>query len=179
MTASGIYDPMSGEVPDKGVAAGIAISALTFVVLLHMFSRRGGILVNNAFAIAKVLLLVAIIALGIAKAAGAFPGSGKAPLENFTKGVFVTNRKDPTSWSNSLMFCMYTFSGFEQPFYVCCHLTECLYLLTSFTGSRRVKEPAQEFPKVHRPSDVHCDCFVHARQHCLCKSGAMRCLFLC
>lgn len=122
MTASGIYDPMSGEVPDKGVAAGIAIAAL-FVVLLHMFSRRGGILVNNAFAITKVLLLVAIIALGIAKGAGAFPGRGKAPLENFTQGVFVTNRRDPTSWSNALMFCMYSYSGFEQPFYVCwlCH----------------------------------------------------------
>lgn len=120
MVASGIYDPMSGNVPDKGTAAGIAIGALTFVVLLHMFSRRGGILVNNAFAVTKVMLLVAIIALGIAKAAGAFSGPGKAPLENFTKDVFVTNRRDGSSWSNSLMLCMYSFSGFEQPFYVCC-----------------------------------------------------------
>lgn len=119
MTASGIYDPMSGDAPDRGTAAGIAIAALTFVVLLHMFSRRGGILVNNAFAIAKVMLLVAIIALGIAKGAGAFSGPGKAPLENFTQDVFVTNRKDPPSWSNSLMLCMYSYSGYEQPFYVC------------------------------------------------------------
>jgi len=83
-----------------------------------MFSRRGGILINNAFAIVKVMLLLVIVGLGIAKAAGAFPGPEKAPLNNFTKDVFVTNRTDPTSWSNSLILCMYTYSGFEQPFYV-------------------------------------------------------------
>lgn len=142
MTASGIYDPMSGDAPDKGSAAGIAIGALTFVVLLHMFSRRGGILVNNAFAIAKVMLLVAIIALGIAKGAGAFSGPGKAPLENFTSEVFVTNRKDATSWSNSLMLCMYTFSGYEQPFYVCCPRDRKLEVLTVILGSCRVEESA-------------------------------------
>lgn len=121
MTASGIYDPMSDAVPDKGTAAGIAIGALTFVILLHLFSRRGGIIVNNAFAVTKVALLITIIALGIAKGAGAFSGQGKAPLENFTADVFVTNRKDATSWSNSLMLCMYSYSGFEQPFYVSIH----------------------------------------------------------
>lgn len=119
MTAAGIYDPTSGEVPSRGTAAGIAIGALSAVVLLHMFSRRGGIVLNNAFAIIKVSLLLTIIGLGIAKAAGAFPTPDGPPLDNFTRGVFTTNRTDPTSWSNSLLLCMYSFSGFEQPFYVC------------------------------------------------------------
>lgn len=118
LVASGAYEPANGDGPDKGKVAGIAIGALTFVVVVHMFSRRGGILINNAFAVVKVMLLLSIVGLGIAKAAGAFPAKEKAPLENFTKDVFVTNRTDPTSWSNSLILCMYTYSGFEQPFYV-------------------------------------------------------------
>ncbi|KAK5232664.1 hypothetical protein LTR47_006228 [Exophiala xenobiotica] len=118
LVASGAYEPANGDGPDKGSVAGIAISALTFVVVVHMFSRRGGILINNAFAIVKVMLLLSIVGLGIAKAAGAFPATEKAPLDNFTEDVFVTNRRDPTSWSNSLILCMYAYSGFEQPFYV-------------------------------------------------------------
>ena len=121
MTASGIYtyDPDRPQVvPDQGIAVGIAIGTLTFVVLLHMFSRRGGILVNNAFAVVKVALLLAIICLGIAKAAGRFGGPGDVIRNNFTHGVFKTQRSDAASWSNSLMFCMYSFSGYEQPFYI-------------------------------------------------------------
>lgn len=123
MIASGIYDPTSGEIPNRGTAIGIAIATLTFVVLLHTFSRRGGIMVNNLFAIVKVALLLAIICLGIAKAAGRFPNregktNSQVISDNFTKNVFTTDRNDAASWSNSLMFCMYTFSGFEQPFYI-------------------------------------------------------------
>ena len=121
MAASGIYTYDSDHpeiVPDQGIAIGIAIGTLSFVVLLHMFSRRGGILVNNAFAVVKVALLLAIICLGVARAAGRFGGPGDVIRNNFTKGVFDTERSDAASWSNSLMFCMYSFSGYEQPFYI-------------------------------------------------------------
>lgn len=118
MTASGHYDPSSGEVPNKGHAIAIAIGVLTLVIVLHVFSRRGGIILNNVFAVVKVSLLLAIICLGIAKGAGAFGGPDKNQLENFTKDVWFTQRTDVASWSNSLLFCMYSFSGFEQPFYI-------------------------------------------------------------
>lgn len=137
MTATGLHDPTSGQIPDRGTAVGIAIATLTFVVLLHTFSRRGGILVNNAFAVIKVALLLAIISLGIAKAAGRFPNSpdqqstSQIISKNFTQDVFTTKRGDAASWSNSLMLCMYSFSGFEQPFYI---LAE-------------TKRPRRHFPK--------------------------------
>jgi amino acid transporter len=118
MAASGHYDPRSGEVPSRSVAIGIAIGVLTLVIAVHIFSRRGGIILNNVFAIVKVLLLLVIIFLGIAKGAGAFGGPDKGQLRNFTDGVWTTQRSDLASWSNSLLFCMYAFSGFEQPFYV-------------------------------------------------------------
>ena len=118
MAASGHYDPRSGSPPGRGAVLGIAIAVLTLVILVHLFSRRGGILLNNAFAILKVAILTVIIVLGIAKGAGVFGGPDKNQLENFTKDVWVTQRRDPASWSNSLLFCMYSFSGYEQPFYV-------------------------------------------------------------
>ena len=118
MIASNIYDPTSLQTPSHGTAVGIAIGALTFVILLHIFSRRGGILINNAFAVVKVALLVTIICLGIAKAGGALGGFENISQQNFTERVFTTQQRNPASWAGSLIQCMYTFSGYEQPFYV-------------------------------------------------------------
>lgn len=118
LTASGYYNKESGEVPGRGIVIGIAIAALTAVVLLHSFSRNIGIVINNCFAILKVALLLAIICLGIAKAAGRFGGPEGVVKNNFTRDVWSDPRSDVSSWSNSLTLCMYAFSGYEQPFYV-------------------------------------------------------------
>lgn len=90
MTASGHYDRDSGDLPPRGIVIGIAISALSLVVLLHAFSRNIGIFINNGFAIIKVALLLTIICLGIAKAAGKFGGPGDVVRNNFTKDVWQT-----------------------------------------------------------------------------------------
>jgi hypothetical protein len=37
----------------RGPVLGIAVGVLSVIVMLHTLSRRGGILVNNAFAIRK------------------------------------------------------------------------------------------------------------------------------
>jgi amino acid transporter len=118
MVAAGIYNPTDITPPPRGIAVGIAIGTLTFVVLLHMFSRRGGILLNNIFAIVKVALLLTIIILGVVKGAGGFGGSEGVARRNFTQDVWKTSRSDAASWSNSLLLCMYSFSGYEQPFYI-------------------------------------------------------------
>ncbi|KAK4506042.1 hypothetical protein PRZ48_004007 [Zasmidium cellare] len=118
LTASGRYDKESGEVPERSIVIGIAIAALTAVILLHSFSRNMGIFINNGFAILKVALLLTIVALGIAKAAGRFGGPQGVVRSNFIRDVWQTQRSDAASWSNSLLLCMYAFSGYEQPFYV-------------------------------------------------------------
>lgn len=131
LSAAGHYDKASEEVPDRGVVIAVAIALLTFVVMLHAFSRNMGIWINNIFATAKVALLLTIVCLGIAKAAGRFGGPGDVIRNNFTKDVWTTQRTDVSSWSNALMICMYAFSGYEQPFYV---LAE-------------VRSPRKHFPK--------------------------------
>lgn len=92
----------------SGVAIGIAFGALTFVIMIimHVFTRRGGILTNDPFAIVKVALLLSIICLGISKAADRFGGSELVIQNNFIKDVFNTRRPDVGSWSNSLTSCM-------------------------------------------------------------------------
>jgi amino acid transporter len=55
---------------------GIAIAATTFSCLLHAFWRRGGIYVNNIFAIVKVALLLTIIILGFCALDGRFENEG-------------------------------------------------------------------------------------------------------
>jgi amino acid transporter len=84
---------------------GIAVGVLTLIIVLHTFSRRGGLMVNNAFAVAKVCLLLVIFFLGVAKASGRLGGSGNVVRNNFSRDVFVTNRTDISSWSNSLLLC--------------------------------------------------------------------------
>ena len=118
MKASGLHEPGSDETPSRGTAIGIAIATLTLVVISHSISRRGGIVINNAFAAVKIALLLAIICLGIAKAAGAFGGPGDVLRNNFSVEAFTTKRNDVVSWSDSLTLAMYAFSGYEQPFYV-------------------------------------------------------------
>jgi amino acid transporter len=131
LTACGSYDPASGEVPPRGEVIGVAIGALSLVIVSHSMSRKGGIIINNVFAGIKVAVLVVIIILGAAKAGGRLGGVGDVPRNNFTRDVFAPHRSDLGSWSNSIMLCLFSLDGFEQPFYV---ITE-------------VRSPRRYFPK--------------------------------
>jgi amino acid transporter len=137
LEAANLYNPNASTIngavaePSHGAVIGLAIAALTIAILLHICSRRGGIFVNNFFAVTKVLILLVLICLGLAKAGGAFPSGIKDPHNFDTSTAFSTKRHDVASYSDSLIYIVYTYSGFEQPFYV---LSE-------------VKKPRKIFPK--------------------------------
>jgi amino acid transporter len=98
---------------------GIALAGLTLVCLVHVFSRRGGILISNIFAMLKVLILLAIIVIGFAVASGARFGPGTSQTANLNlKNAFATPQKDVSSYTYSFFYVLYSYSGFEQPFYV-------------------------------------------------------------
>jgi amino acid transporter len=70
--------------PPDGAVVGIAIAALTLSVLMHVFSRRGGIILNNIFAVVKVCFILTIIVLGFinlgyARAGNESPGGWHSP----------------------------------------------------------------------------------------------------
>ncbi len=109
---------------------GLAVAALTVACLLHAFWRNGGIIVNNVLASLKALILMAVIAIGFAASAGAKFGNGPVHGETVdpSTGRVTSNfdvhssfdhpRRDVASYADALLFIVYTFSGYEQPFYV-------------------------------------------------------------
>ena len=143
--AFGIYimiaagrDPLNSSANhyQKGPVIGLAITVLTVCALLHLFSRRGGIWINNGFAVIKIGILVVIAILGFVHASGKLTSNGindplsQAPLNitsvminnamdnNFGPLSFHTTHHDVGSVVSSFIFAIYPFSGFEQPFYV-------------------------------------------------------------
>ncbi|MCJ1313553.1 hypothetical protein MMC25_007232 [Agyrium rufum] len=105
--------------PSRGASIGLSIGALTAACLLHVCSRRGGIFLNNVFAMLKVGILLTIIIIGFAVAGGAKFGGVSSQSENFAiSKSFAHPRKDVVSYTDSMLYVVYTYSGFEQPFYI-------------------------------------------------------------
>jgi amino acid transporter len=150
--AFGIYimiavgkDPINSSTNnyEKGPVIGLAITVLTVCCLFHVFSRRGGILINNAFAVAKIGILLVITVLGFVHAGRKYLRSSdinepppvpqnkasiiatnitsvminNATKINFDEASFKTTG-DIGSFIECFLFTIYPFSGFEQPFYV-------------------------------------------------------------
>jgi len=119
MLAAGYSNAAGQLTASNGSVVGIAIGALTLVMLIHMSSRRGGLILNDAFAIFKVLLLVAIIIIGFVFRAGGLPHTDRLGGQNFDPKTSFTDRTNAiSSYTQSLLLVMYSFSGYEQPFYV-------------------------------------------------------------
>ena len=113
----------SGKNDDKGPTIAIALAALTVIPLLHAFSRRGGLLVNNIFAVLKIGMLLSIVILGFIVRAGknlqedqSHPrpkGSSFHPDDTFGQAF-----GNIANYTYTFLLVMFTYSGFEQPFYV-------------------------------------------------------------
>lgn len=64
LAVRGSYPVLNGPGPADAGVIGIAICAITLSVLMNMFSRRGGISINNIFAVLKVCLLFVVVIIG-------------------------------------------------------------------------------------------------------------------
>ena len=125
---------------DKGMVVGLAIMVLTVCASLHMFTRRGGILLNNTVAVGKILTLLIIAIMGFVHAGGKRLqahgiNESFAPKDHTIKNItdleingaaksnfdihssFTTERDDVGSYVESFLFALFSFTGFEQPFY--------------------------------------------------------------
>ena len=113
----------AGAADSPDAVRGIAVAALTGACLIHGLWRNGGIVLNNVLALIKVLTLLAVIVIGFAVAGGANLGNGpvgKAAIQaNFdTHQSFVRPSGDFGSYARSIVYVVYSYSGFKQPFYV-------------------------------------------------------------
>lgn len=122
--AFGKYFMQAIGAPDHPRAVqALAVAVLTVACLIHAIWRKGGIVLNNALAFIKLLLLVAVIVIGFSVAGGADFGNGSigkdAITENFsTKKSFSNPSGDAGSYARSIVYIVYSYSGFKQPFYV-------------------------------------------------------------
>ena len=133
--AFGKYTMDAADRPNasKGAIIGLAIAAITISCSFHVFSRRGGIIINNVFAVFKVALLLAVVILGFSYRAGHDFGGGVGSNANFQAPMSFENpRTDLASYSQSFLFILWTFSGYEQPFYVGVSLSSYSGPLISF-----------------------------------------------
>jgi amino acid transporter len=102
-----------------GAVIGIAIAALSLVILIHMCTRRGGLYLNNIFAVLKIILLLAVIVIGLTFRGDRLPQKDTIGGQNYEAPTSFGDRsKIVSSYTESLMVVMYGFSGYEQPFYV-------------------------------------------------------------
>ena len=114
---------MIGAPDHPSAVRALAVAVLTVACLIHAVWRRGGIMLNNILAFVKVFLLIAVIVIGFSVAGGADLGNGSigkdAVAENLsTKKSFMNPNKDAGSYARSIVYIVYSYSGFKQPFYV-------------------------------------------------------------
>jgi amino acid transporter len=115
------------SLPDinNATVRGIAISVSIAASLIHMLSRRGGILLNNLFALVKIGILLLIIITTIVYSTGKgfkdspnYPPRAVTLSENLGSHSFSHVRKNAHHFADAFLDVVYTFSGFEQANYV-------------------------------------------------------------
>lgn len=133
-----IYDSVNNY--NKGLVIGLAIMTLSVCAGIHIFSRRGGVLLNNFFAVIKVSMVLVLAILGFVHAGGKYlqasginePAIPHLEVGNFNitdaqinratdtnfNNSFATDRHDVASYVDSFLFILFSYTGFEQPFYV-------------------------------------------------------------
>ncbi|KAL8663323.1 MAG: hypothetical protein Q9202_003959 [Teloschistes flavicans] len=133
--AFGIYVLQAADIDihnNAPLARGLAVVVLTAACALHAAWRKGGLLVSNCLATIKVLMLLCIIGIGFASAAGASFGNNSsqeasktAKEANFSvHKSFAHASGDFASYANALIFTIYPFSGYYQPFYIMSEVSE-------------------------------------------------------
>ena len=105
------------------VARGIAIAVVTFAVLIHGTWRQAGIILNNTFAIIKILMLLVIVVTGFVSLGGGFKNKAVA-TENFNvHNAFKNPESNPYGFAESFLAVIFAYGGFNQANYVSTHVT--------------------------------------------------------
>jgi amino acid transporter len=107
------------EHPDNGLVRGIAITCATLTCFIHAFSRRGGIWLNNMFALVKIAMLLLIVITAIVVAAHGLPESANYIEENTNPATaFDAKNTDANGYAHAFLAVIFSFWGFEQPNYI-------------------------------------------------------------
>ncbi|RCI04183.1 hypothetical protein CU098_009180 [Rhizopus stolonifer] len=95
-------------------ARGFGVFALTFWLVLNMFSSRTAIHANNIFTVLKIGLLILLICVGFAGLAGRFPNQPDRSV-NFS---FEGTVKNANSYASAIYYVVYAYGGWYNLNYV-------------------------------------------------------------
>lgn len=107
--------------PDYRLQQFVALVCITFICLIHLFSRRMGIYVNNTLALYKVALLVFVVVTGFVCLGG---GGGKHLKEDDPYGIknlehsFRGSERSPHDYASAMLHVLYSYQGWENANYV-------------------------------------------------------------
>ena len=106
--------------PDYRLQRFIALVCVSFICLLHFFSRKMGIFVNNALAAYKIGLLLFVVVAGFACLAGA--GAGDQKGDGYGKvnlgDAFTGSSGSPYAYASAMLSVLYAYQGWENANYV-------------------------------------------------------------
>jgi amino acid transporter len=175
-------DIIGDQGTDRGAARdaaarGLAIVAVTFPCFLHAFTRRGGIILNNIFAMTKVAILCTFPIMAVCVLAGVVDSNHAKENLNM-QNSFSNGRSDVDSYTQGILAVLYAYSGYNQANYVCEHRLYSFSDLADATlGSMRDQESEEEFQERHYYRRRTIMRFVHAGQLKLCKCPHYYCSY--
>lgn len=115
LAAAGIKD-------SHDAARGIAIAVTTFACLIHGIWRRGGIMLNNVFAIVKIGILLLVILLGFIALGDHFERDGQTQnfaSENLKPNTAFADAPTVTyGYVESFLAVIFAYGGYNQANYV-------------------------------------------------------------
>ncbi|KAF2090393.1 amino acid transporter [Saccharata proteae CBS 121410] len=103
----------------NGAVRGIAIGTITFACFLHGVWRKGGLWLNNAFAITKVTLLLIIIIIGFCALGGVFGSDANNADDNLNiKTSFTKTPNNAYGYAEGFLAIIFAYDGYNQANYV-------------------------------------------------------------
>ena len=95
----------------------LAMVAITLPCLLHAFTRRGGIVINNIFVVIKIAMVCSFPVMAIyGIRTGKTPNFAKANMNSTTS--FANIHSDVDSYTQGFLAVLYAYSGYNQASYV-------------------------------------------------------------
>ncbi|KAF2272400.1 uncharacterized protein EI97DRAFT_445851 [Westerdykella ornata] len=120
-------DVMGGSGTDRpagkdAAARGLAMVVVTLACMLHAFTRRGGIILNNIVVVVKVLILCAFPVMAICVLAGVTDTNHAA--ENMRpSNAFANVHSNVDGYVQGTLAILYAYNGYNQANYVLCEIS--------------------------------------------------------
>lgn len=107
------------ESPNRASVRGIALGVITFTCLFHGTWRKGGIWLNNIFAILKVTTLCFIIVVGFCALGGVFGDKANKAATNYALDNSFSNTSHSSyGYAEGFLSVIFAYTGFSQSNYV-------------------------------------------------------------